>query len=128
MDKSLAERVGYTPGPWSLPHFADGERDAKCPCGYVFGKDDPGCRTVGEVFYHDKNDGYDEHYPIEMAKANARVIATAIQTLEALESLMKGVDGLPPLTAIEGVLSDQWEESIKAIESATGLSWEELSP
>jgi len=48
------------------------------------------------------------------------------EILEALKNLMKGVDKLPPLTAIEGLLTEQWKVCIDVIEKATGKSWEEI--
>ena len=46
------------------------------------------------------------------------------KAIDALIGLMVGIDGLPPLTAIEGVLSEQWKFAIKTIESLTDLTWE----
>lgn len=58
---------------------------------------------------------------IEVAKANAQLIAAAPDLLEALLSLMDGVANLPPLVAIDGVLKTEWEQGLKAINKALGL-------
>lgn len=38
---------------------------------------------------------------------------------EALVELMEGVDGLPPLTAIQGALTEQYNKAEQAIKKAT---------
>lgn len=57
----------------------------------------------------------------EDAKSNAQLIATAPELLKALQNLMKGVEGLPPLTAIAGLLENEYREAEKAINKALGL-------
>ncbi len=56
----------------------------------------------------------------EEGRANAKLIAAAPELLEALEYLLKGVNDLPPLTAISGVLTQQCKEAESAIKKATG--------
>ena len=56
----------------------------------------------------------------EEMKANAQLIASAPDLLEALQALMNGVANLPPLTAIDGVLKTEWEQGLKAINKALG--------
>jgi hypothetical protein len=65
----------HTPGPWSVPHFArmpDG-----CKCGYVFSEAQSGMGAICEVTHG----GEDE--PLEIAAANARLIAAAPDLLES---------------------------------------------
>ena len=40
------------------------------------------------------------------------------EMLEALIDLMKGVQGLPPLTAIRGTLEKEWQYGLSVIEKA----------
>ena len=37
------------------------------------------------------------------------------ELIEVLEDLMKGINGLPPLTAIQGVLEKQYEKAKKSL-------------
>ena len=46
---------------------------------------------------------------------------------EALINLMKGVQGLPPLTAIQGTLEEEWQSACKLIEKITDQKWEEIN-
>ena len=48
------------------------------------------------------------------------------ELLEALLELMEGVDGLPPLTAIAGLLGKQWTTCEEALIITTGKPWEEI--
>lgn len=57
--------------------------------------------------------------PEEEMEANAKLIAAAPDLLEALQNLMKGVEGLPPLTAIAGALEKQYKQAEQAIKKAT---------
>lgn len=83
----LARFEGHTPGPWSLPHFADskplpeispalfGSR-SRCECGYVFGNDDRH-GAVATVHYKNDNNPSDENPPRHEAVVNGRLIAAA---------------------------------------------------
>ena len=55
-----------------------------------------------------------QELPKELKKADS-----ATELLEALQNLMKGVEGLPPLTAISGALEKQYKQAEKAIKKAT---------
>lgn len=48
------------------------------------------------------------------------------ECMEALINLMKGVQGLPPLTAIRGSLAKEWQSACKLIEDKTSRKWEDL--
>lgn len=67
------------------------------------------------------NDGTHWGEDIEVAKANAQLIASAPELLKALQNLMEGVANLPPLTVISGVLEKEYKEAEKAINKALGL-------
>jgi len=58
------------------------------------------------------------------AEANAEFIVRACNThndlLTACEALLAGIQGLPPLTAIEGVLEAQFKQGMAAIAKAKG--------
>ena len=63
----------------------------------------------------------DPDYPTPVAsEANARLISATPDLLNALIELMKGVDSLPPITAIAGSPSLQWGIAQEAIKNATG--------
>jgi len=95
---------GHTPGPWSLPHFA--EPEASCSCGYVLTEGMFGAvctvHASGEsddIFAHGDNPKFAE------AVANAKLIAAAPEMLEALnlarQDLIEWCDqygGEPPET------------------------------
>lgn len=57
---------------------------------------------------------------------DANLIATAPEMLEALIGLMKGVNKLPPLTAIQGVLTKEWDVCIELLKSRFNLTDEEI--
>ena len=107
---SIAEKLGYTPGAWTL--YNESGTTA------VLNHGDQRQAIIQWTGFDQSNTPIIEHYP------NARLIAAAPQMLEALIDLMKGIDGLPQLTAIEGLLSTQWDNAIEAVESATGISWD----
>lgn len=56
---------------------------------------------------------------MKKVKMNAKLAAAAPELLEALENLMKGVAGLPPLSAIAGALENQYKAAEAAIKKAT---------
>lgn len=51
---------------------------------------------------------------------DAQLIAAAPDLLEALQNLMKGVEELPPLTAIAGILEKQYKQAQEAVKKALG--------
>lgn len=91
--KTLLEKLGFTRGFWAVPHFA--QEDFGCECGYVFTKEDPGCRTVCTVHKHDTYDEWDQYFPIEEAKRNAKVIAYSLQLLDIVLDMRKFMERLP---------------------------------
>lgn len=84
--KAACERVmKHTAGPWTVPHFA--RNDVKCDCGYVFSDHQSGEGSICVVNY--SKDQYDGYEPIEVAQANAKIIAAAP---EMLDFVMKFID------------------------------------
>lgn len=67
----------HTPGPWSVPHFAD--ENSACACSYVFSDAQRGFGAIATVQFGGENESYGT------AKANANLIAAAPDLLEALE-------------------------------------------
>lgn len=81
----------HTPGPWTLPHFA--QPDVNCECRYVL------CdHLMGAVAtVHCSGDGDDwishgDNPRYEQAVANARLIAAAPELLEALQAVVRVAD------------------------------------
>jgi hypothetical protein len=74
----------HTPGPWIVPHFARDE--VKCNCGYVFSEFQHGMGSICDV-----NHGAEDE-PVEIAKANARLIAAAPDLLRVAELLVDWLD------------------------------------
>lgn len=75
--------TAHTPGPWSVPHFADD--DVKCNCAYVLSEGYAG--AVADVRIGNGRpigDGGNDCPPLEEAKANAHLIAAAPEMFEAL--------------------------------------------
>lgn len=70
----------HTPGPWSVPHFAD--MLGGCKCGYVFSESQRGMGSICSVVSGGENE---EH---EQAIANARLIAAAPDLLAACQAYM----------------------------------------
>lgn len=103
--KTLAERAGYTPGPWKRNLYDHG----------------------GSRIYTEDQGSRDLIFDTYQNRAISDLAFHSRETLEALVSLMQGVDSLPPLTAIAGLLEEQWATALKAIEDATGMTWEDLN-
>lgn len=78
---------GYTPGPWSVPHFA--RPDVNCECGYVLTD-----HLMGAVCtVHASGDGDDwakhgDNPKFAEACANAHLIAAAPDMLAALQAVV----------------------------------------
>jgi hypothetical protein len=87
--------AGPTPGPWMVPHFARDE--VKCNCGYVFSEFQHGMGSICEV-----NHGAEDE-PIEVAKANARLIAAC--NPETMRALLAELDRLRSASRQEGWIS-----------------------
>lgn len=93
-------KTKHTPGPWEAVIY-DGPFDQPLIKS--------GHGTIGRL--HGMEDRQHE--------ANAKLVAAAPELLEALQDLLKGVNGLPPLTAIAGVLTQQCKHAEAAIKKAT---------
>lgn len=77
-----------TPGPWSLPHFADA--DSKCDCGWILSETCFGSVATINVDNGKRiGEGGNDCPPLEEAIANARLIAAAPELLELAEVLGK---------------------------------------
>jgi hypothetical protein len=80
----------FTPGPWSLPHFAN--PDCKCKCGYVLV--DGYCGAVAKVYYsQDRELEHGDNPPFDEACANANLIAAAPDLYAALEGIANADQG-----------------------------------
>ena len=66
------------------------------------------------------------HTPLCLLSDTRKLEEEFQEVLDALKNLMKGVDKLPPLTAIENLLTEQWKECIEVIEKATGEKWSNI--
>lgn len=84
----------FTPGDWSVPHFADAS--CGCECGYILA--DGYCGAVAEVFMDNGKrvgeEGGNDCPPREEAVANAHLIASAPKLFHALSRLVQEVDFL----------------------------------
>lgn len=85
--------VGHTPGPWSVPHFACEKSDVKCDCKYVLCDDYMGAICTVHVA-DEKNEGDDP--PLDEAIANARLIASSPELLEALKAVRDEMRTISP--------------------------------
>ena len=70
----------HTPGPWSVPHFAD--ENSTCACSYVYSDSQRGFGAIATVQFGGEHESY------ETAKANANLIAAAPDLLDALEKVL----------------------------------------
>ena len=52
------------------------------------------------------------------SQANAKAISAVPEMIDALINLVKAIDKLPPLTAIEGSLEQEYKDAIKALKKA----------
>lgn len=83
-DKRMSEPK-FTPGPWSLPHFAN--PDCECKCGYVLVEGY--CGAVAKVYYsQDRELEHGDNPPFDEACANAHLIAAAPDLYATLEELI----------------------------------------
>jgi hypothetical protein len=116
----------HTPGPWSVPHFA--EPDTNCNCGYVL------CdHLMGAVAtVHCSGEGADwqkhgDNPKFAEAVANARLIAAAPDMYEALKALVaqildyEKVNNLSPNPGRK-YCWDNTERAVAAIAKAEGAS------
>lgn len=78
-------------------------------------------RKNGEIDDIAQIDFYLNDLTKEENRANAILFSSAYELLDALQALMDGVDNLPQLTAIDGVLEKQYKQAKKAINKALGL-------
>lgn len=118
---ALLTEMGITPGPWSENKTHDGEMyhracivspvvdiaSMKC----VWSTDPKACHEEPQI----SND--------------RRLLAASREMLKSLIIYVLGVDRLPPLTAIQGLLDAEYTLAVNAIESATpeGWTWKRIS-
>lgn len=76
----------HTAGPWSIPHFAT---DCACNCAYVVSENQHGMGAIATVHHSEEADG-EHNEPMDVAIANARLIAAAPDMLEALRGILPG--------------------------------------
>ncbi len=89
LNNNLRSQQGATPGPWSLPHFADPNSD--CNCGLVLSDNYAG--AVATVYVNNGrliDDGGNNSPPLHEAEANARLIAAAPELLAACMEVANG--------------------------------------
>lgn len=83
-----------TPGPWSVPHFANPE--AKCECGYILCESLCGAvATIHKTNGKPIDEGGDDNPPLEQAVANAQLIArlspeVVMRVVELAEEIQQG--------------------------------------
>lgn len=83
----------YTPGPWSVPHFAT---DHTCDCHYVLSGSQHGMGAIATVHSQCEADETAVHNePVDVARANAHLISAAPDLLEALEGMLADLP-IPP--------------------------------
>lgn len=79
--------MNHTPGPWSLPHFADDS--TTCNCKYVLSEYYCGAICSIEIGNGlPVGQGGNDAPLLEEAKANARLIAVAPELLSALRFIL----------------------------------------
>ena len=101
--EKVYEVFGITPGPWEN-------------------------RVTGE-FNNICNPSYSNWFIAEdIQDRNINILLASPEMLVTQINLVIGVNGLPPSTAIQGVLTDEWNQAVKAIESADSQNrkWPEL--
>lgn len=118
-DKSLAERVGYTPEDWVL--YSEGDTIAILKNG---NQREPIIEW----------DGFDSsNFPLPEKKANGILIAAAPQMIEALvaagKQFRKYALGLTIMGKHDKAMTDykMSDICIDAVTAATGMTWEELN-
>lgn len=80
----------HTPGPWTVPHFAD--PDCKCKCAYVLCEKYAG--SICEIDIGNEkpiSEGGNDAPPLEEAKANAYLIAHAPDMLATLRAISETI-------------------------------------
>ena len=105
----------HTPGPWSIPHMA--KNDISCNCAYVLAEP-----YMGRICTISVSDGKsiaefgNDSPPLEEAQANAHLIASAPDLLDALYACYK--------VMLENGLDecDAHEKAASAIAKATGAA------
>ena len=75
--------ANFTPGPWSVPHFA--QPNSRCKCGYVLV--DGYCGAVATIHFSvDRRLENGDNPPLDEAIANAQIIAAAPDMYAALKN------------------------------------------
>lgn len=105
----------HTPGPWGLAHYAKG---AALPIPFIEHK------TIA-VFSDGARQGdvaYMQHglWGDDQALANARLIASAPDLLEALQTCMAALHWNEEAGCLTGITGDQWHAALDIIDKATG--------
>ena len=104
MSKSIIEKLGVTGGEWAI----DDEENS------IFGVDDYHCITSGDGYFNRKKGGFD--FTGYSSTPDVRLIASAPEMLEAL---IRGI-------IANEALSLPLESMYRAVEKATGKSWDEI--
>ncbi|KFE50111.1 hypothetical protein [Pseudomonas syringae] len=109
----------FTPGPWSVPHFAR-EESCACDCAYIFSDSQRGFGSVATVSWQSE-----EHESHETCIANARLIAgspdlladliTAASTLRRYEQShrAKGTEESTAKAEVNAELATRFEATIR---------------
>ena len=112
----------WTPGPWSVPHFADD--DTQCNCGYVLAEyGGMGAIATVHVCKEMRGDWGDDEGPDAVsARANAHLIAAAPDLYEALADLAAAYKSLCLMTGKTFYEDDcsQYQRSTAALAKARG--------
>ncbi len=107
----------FTPGPWTVPHFAS-ER-VTCGCGYVFSQYQRGMGAICEVLFDHGQECGGEQEDRATATANAHLIASAPDLLAALTELVRLQDAADTSYVAK---VKAWTVARDAIANATGRS------